>query len=555
MKIKYSLFMSAAVAMLSSTAASAQVPELNVPYGYLVRQAEFKITDMYDLSRFGTNLGTARSAAMGGAFTSLGADLSSMNINPAGLGMYRGSEFGTTVSLLSTHDRNTLPGVGTTGGTRTSLGLNNIGAAFNMYEGTGRLTSFTLGIGYTKLADYNYRSRVNVARSNATILDMFDKQLNVYTSAEGHDALDGDTPWGNIDRGGAYYDEWAAVLAYKTWLIDREVDGDNYEIISVGPSADIAHRFNVLSKGSAGEYTISAGWNYSNKFYMGLSLGMVEYYNRREVDYREVYSNNNDAADLAADDMTYSQSIKTSGEGYNLKFGMIYRPIPGLRIGLAVHSPSVVSLRTTYNSEMLARYSDGSIENAWPPEQPLTEKFCTPTRILAGLSYTFGDFGILAADYEYTAYNGMRVLGDAYDGYANNNTTYAEQYRAQVKDDFRGAHAVRLGGEIRPSDNLSLRVGASYTAEGLAQSFIDDESFFDTPLPKSSLTLSAGLGYRFSPTASLDVTYIYSHVKHTLYDLYSYYYQGANSTENVSINSIDLLRTRHNLMLSLSFRF
>ena len=36
--------------------------------------------------------GTARSMAMGGAFVSLGADLSSMSINPAGLGMYQHNE-------------------------------------------------------------------------------------------------------------------------------------------------------------------------------------------------------------------------------------------------------------------------------------------------------------------------------------------------------------------------------------------------------------------------------------------------------------------------------
>ena len=41
-------------------------------------------------------LGTARSMALGGAFTSLGADLASMSINPAGLGMYRRNEIALT---------------------------------------------------------------------------------------------------------------------------------------------------------------------------------------------------------------------------------------------------------------------------------------------------------------------------------------------------------------------------------------------------------------------------------------------------------------------------
>ena len=47
---------------------------------------------MLRLSQYNYSFGTARSAALGGAFTSLGADLSSMAINPAGLGMYQSSD-------------------------------------------------------------------------------------------------------------------------------------------------------------------------------------------------------------------------------------------------------------------------------------------------------------------------------------------------------------------------------------------------------------------------------------------------------------------------------
>ena len=45
-------------------------------------------TDLAQLSQTHV-FGTARVMGMGGAFTSLGADLSSMSLNPAGLGMYR----------------------------------------------------------------------------------------------------------------------------------------------------------------------------------------------------------------------------------------------------------------------------------------------------------------------------------------------------------------------------------------------------------------------------------------------------------------------------------
>ena len=40
--------------------------------------------------------GTARYTAMGGAFTALGGDLSSVSLNPAAIGVYRRSEFSFT---------------------------------------------------------------------------------------------------------------------------------------------------------------------------------------------------------------------------------------------------------------------------------------------------------------------------------------------------------------------------------------------------------------------------------------------------------------------------
>ena len=54
--------------------------------------------DAYDFSQ--TDLrGTARFLSMGGAFTALGGDLSCLNQNPAGIGLYRRSEIGATLEI------------------------------------------------------------------------------------------------------------------------------------------------------------------------------------------------------------------------------------------------------------------------------------------------------------------------------------------------------------------------------------------------------------------------------------------------------------------------
>ena len=46
-------------------------------------------------------LGSTRTMAMGGAFGALGADLASLNGNPAGIGMYRRGDAGVTSGFAS----------------------------------------------------------------------------------------------------------------------------------------------------------------------------------------------------------------------------------------------------------------------------------------------------------------------------------------------------------------------------------------------------------------------------------------------------------------------
>ena len=54
--------------------------------------------DAYQLSHSDLR-GTARFMSMGGAFTALGGDMSTLNQNPAGIGIYRSSEIGLTLNL------------------------------------------------------------------------------------------------------------------------------------------------------------------------------------------------------------------------------------------------------------------------------------------------------------------------------------------------------------------------------------------------------------------------------------------------------------------------
>lgn len=90
--------------------------------------------DLYNLSRPDMR-GTARFMSMGGAFTALGGDLSSLNQNPAGIGIYRSSEVGLTLNLDFQSSKTDAQGLSTSDD-QTKFTFNNFG-----YIGTIRLNS------------------------------------------------------------------------------------------------------------------------------------------------------------------------------------------------------------------------------------------------------------------------------------------------------------------------------------------------------------------------------------------------------------------------------
>ena len=52
----------------------------------------------------------------------------------------------------------------------------------------------------------------------------------------------------------------------------------------------------------------------------------------------------------------FEERLKTTGVGTNFKFGVIYRPIPELRLGATIHTPTYYSMTDTYDSGMLTKY-------------------------------------------------------------------------------------------------------------------------------------------------------------------------------------------------------
>ena len=235
-------------------------------------------SDLFELSQTTFSLGTARSMAMAGAFTSLGADLTSMAINPAGLGMYRHNEISITPLMSFARAENNAPAFNSNSKNRFSIG--NFGFTANVYEGSGPLVSVNIGFGYNRLQDLNYQYSYYTQGNVSSIADVFSDMLQY--SGINRDQITGGFNWSNFNPR-----LWGSILGYKAGFTDQI--GSRWQPTWIGNNVDIGNYTTVVSNGSIGEYDISAGFNLNNKFYIGATFGIQSLYQRKTYYYGEDY--------------------------------------------------------------------------------------------------------------------------------------------------------------------------------------------------------------------------------------------------------------------------
>ncbi len=482
--------------------------------GVVIKASEFKPIDMLKLSQFNNSYTTARVSAMGGAFTALGGDIASMGINPAGLGMYRSSEFSFTPALQVSSSKSDFGDQN-----YSRFAMNNVGAVFNLYQGPGALVSFSLGFSYNKQADFNERGYMQLPSGSSSIADVLALQLNglnPFIAGQGWLGLKKSAIGSKnnpFDNPNIAINEWGAVLGYQSALLEPVVNSDAnsvYSVISVDQNAFVNPDLSYKTRGSIGEYAISGGFNIANVLYLGMTIGFQDIYMDQNLWYEEYYGNQ-PTGEQYLNHMSYYQGTRMGGSAVNFKFGAIVRPVSGLRIGLAVHTPSFVNLDRQYYGDMYTLFQDGFENNPQTIKNEYTYHFNTPARLLAGISYTFSDFAALSFDYERVWYNKMKLRDESY----SVENLYAEMFG----NDFRPSNNFRAGVEVKPMPFFALRAGYAHYSSPLR----DDDAVFDGPVTTKMQNISAGVGFRFG-NMSLDMTYVYSHSLLSEYD--AFYYSG-----------------------------
>ena len=397
---------------------------------------------------FLTHGGSARYMAMSGAFSALGADFSTLSTNPAGIGVSKRSRFEFTPiigyeKIKSGYLNNN------TNEEEQYGNLNNLGFILNIRpykeENDTEWKSIAFGIGYNKLANFKDVITIIGTNTRSSRLDLF--MLN----------SDGKHPTNGYDYDLIADPEW---VAFDTWLIDTIPDSELMYIHELFNNYGEEQIKTIGTKGGVNEFVFTLGGNYADLIQVGATFG-IQYLRYIE---NSRYTENMEHTDLKT--YTFTENLRTSGAGYNFKFGLIYRPYKFLRVAAAFHTPTFYELTDVYSYSMSSEFFTADNLGNTSYFSDIDEKewmyeFYSPGRAILGVAFVGSKYGLLSIDYEYVNYSKARFRAEEYEYEFENE---------EIKNILNYAHNVRIGAEIRLAP-IYLRGGLSYYASPYSYTF------------------------------------------------------------------------------------
>ena len=461
-----------------------------------------------DAYMFSENLyeGTARTMAMGNAFTALGGDLGSVNINPAGSAVAGYSQFTITPSLTFTVNKAQgapLPNTSSQPGyfqeritSRTSnTGMPNVGFTFNMKTGReSGLKNVTFGLVCNQTNSWNGEVMAKGINANTSFMGAVANTafLNGYLGSDlgAEDAYDF-MPWrevaafqsGMISTFGGMDDNFVGACE----AVEYDAENDMYNIYLAGP---LHQTFNRDVNGYKNDFVLNFGANISDFIYIGANLGFTSilynenwYLTESAVDQNDFEIALDNGESMYFQNMRYDYGYSADGAGVYGKFGIIVTPGYGLRIGAAVQTPTAFTMDETWTQDGKTEFSTGKY-SSYSPFGSAQYSFRSPMRANFGLAYTYGALGLISVDYEMADYGTMR-----YDT-SNADREYFSEVNKDINNRFGVSHMLRAGLEVKPLPELAIRAGYSLMTSGEIK-----DAWGDRLEQKRTQTASFGLGY------------------------------------------------------------
>lgn len=525
--------------------------------------------ETYDNAQLATKdlNGTARYVGMGGAMEALGADLSTIGTNPAGIGMFRRSMVAGSFGFNSQQDAKSFGNAN-----KTNMSFDQAGFVYSMRSGRHSMLNF--GFNYTKSKNFDQiltaAGRLNNASQNK--LSAMKNANGVYTLQDKNNGL--------VSNSGAYSqaDYLYSNVLFNHYDANNPNDPNNATLTDKGVIVNqttglpvyynaTGYDFGRSTTGYIGQYDFNVSGNSNDRFYWGFTVGIYDVHYNGSSLYKESLVD----GDKAIGDVAMNDERKITGTGFDVKAGLIFRPAEEspFRIGLYVHTPTWYDL-TTRNYTVLENNTNkayGSTERGKSSES-YDFKFYTPWRFGVSLGHTVGNYLALGATYEYADYttNDIRVNdGGEVDYWGNYYETSSrdEAMKQNIKNSLKGVHTVKLGMEFKPEKNFAVRLGynyqsAMYNKNGFKDGSLESYGTYyasttDYTNWKDTHRVTAGVGYNYG-NFSFDLAYQYSQTNGDFYPFMSYVDNSEPKFDNVC-DAVKVSNKRNQLLFTVGYKF
>lgn len=460
--------------------------------------------------------GTARTIGSAGAYGSVGADMGCISINPAGLGLYRSTDFSVTPMLL-------------------------IGSSQTIYDGNNTFAHkpyFALSQGgfvFTKI----FKKAVNNDNSQTGFSDHPLKSISFALNFQQTNNFDRSQQYGvnntaqSITNGYANYLNFTGsnpsyapgeiYVAGQANLIGYNSTTNTYFSNIKGP---VSQTGDIETRGAINRIDFGLGTDFQDKLYFGFNLSVPVINYNINNDFIETPQNN------PAQQFEINTLTSETGYGFNGILGLIYRPFSFMRIGAAYHLPTWYAMSENYQ----LGFNDDSITTGNQPLQAPAFKYGlrTPMKGTFSASFYYKQYGFISVDYE------IQNLSSAMVHVPNDSNQQESGINSAIKSTYTYTHTVHAGLEAAIKI-VRLRAGYAFSSSP----FKKDQEFTPGYMDVRN-AFTAGVGIRLKHFY-VDVAYIYGWWK-----------DASNQLTNIigtSYNNVNSINNSSTVLLTIGWKF
>jgi hypothetical protein len=459
--------------------------------------------------------GTARTVGSAGAYGSVGADMGCITINPAGLGLYRTTDFAIT-PLLQIGSSQSVYNGSNTFAHKLSPGLAQGGFVFTkLYKKpadknemgftSSPIRSFSFALNFQQQNIFNRSQQYAANNTTQSMIDGYASQLN------------------GAGPSMAYLIPPEVQIAQYANLIGQNSNGSYYSNFK----APVTQQGDIETRGSVNRIDAAFGLNFLDKVYFGIDLAVPILGYSLSNDFSETAVNSNP---IGITGYSLSTVITETGYGFNGIIGLIYRPLPWMRIGAAYHLPTWYTIHEGYSIALAddsATYStpDGGLA-------PFQYGLRTPMKGDFSASFYYKQYGFISIDYD------MQNLGASRIHIPNDSLQVEPYYNQQIAGTFKLTHTIHAGLEAAIKI-VRLRAGYAFSTSPYknGQQYIPMSAGYNDV--KNAFTM--GIGVRLTHFYA-DLAYVYAWSKDGSYQL----------TNTLPVNNRNYTST---LLLTLGWKF